>query len=643
MGALNPPVLANFATVQRLLCLFAQGLTGRYLRVEMSDARWPCYTDPEAAGDSLLLPEFIDDFPAAEHNFGAYRIGVLRQIVCLDATKLEFDWSRWLRLSRRPRLLRRIFAALESLRVDSTVGRLYPGARADLDRVQSRSFSRRPSIERLPPLASLLEALLQYCLGRPREALRVGDMQALTRIIDEAAAVGENDADAADSARAAAHIVAILESMFARASRAGARGELTHLPGAPATGPVTPVPDARIPLLPAHRAVEAAEVAPELACVQPQGGPCEESSGEMLPGHESGRHGRGQSGMASSDASRAADGAAPGCVTASCAAVVRPPRSAQPRSFLYDEWDHQHATYLTAWCRVFEHRLRGEDVGFLDAVHRRHAALARQIRRQFTCIRPESWERVRRTDDGEELELDRIIEAVIDRRAGQAIDPSLYTRRDRARRDVAAALLVDMSASTDFPVPERSTGAARALDCGPRRRVLDVAKDSLALMGEALCTLGDSFAIYGFSGDGREDVEFNVAKDFHDPVSPQTWAALAAMQPRCSTRMGPAIRHALNRLTHQPENMKVLIIVSDGYPEDRDYGPDRNDTEYGIKDTARALREAQAAGVMDFCITIDPAGHDYLKRMCTASRYLVIDDVDALPRELIKVYRALTV
>jgi nitric oxide reductase activation protein len=133
-----------------------------------------------------------------------------------------------------------------------------------------------------------------------------------------------------------------------------------------------------------------------------------------------------------------------------------------------------------------------------------------------------------------------------------------------------------------------------------------------------------------------------VAKDFADKLSARTWAALAAMEPRRSTRMGAAIRHALSKLARESASMKVLIIVSDGYPEDLDYGADRTDREYGIQDTARALREAQHAGVMDFCVTIDPAGHDYLRRMCRESRYLVIDDVTALPRELTKLYRTLT-
>ena len=113
------------------------------------------------------------------------------------------------------------------------------------------------------------------------------------------------------------------------------------------------------------------------------------------------------------------------------------------------------------------------------------------------------------------------------------------------------------------------------------------------------------------------------------------------MEPRRYTRMGPAIRHAATKLVAQPARTKVLIVVSDGYPQDKDYGPIAGDSEYGLHDTARALQEAERAHISTFCITVDPAGHDYLRRMCAEDRYLVIDDVTALPEELSKIYRAL--
>jgi nitric oxide reductase NorD protein len=106
--------------------------------------------------------------------------------------------------------------------------------------------------------------------------------------------------------------------------------------------------------------------------------------------------------------------------------------------------------------------------------------------------------------------------------------------------------------------------------------------------------------------------------------------------------MGPAIRHATLKLARRPALQRLLILVSDGYPQDIDYGPDRNDEGYGLQDTARALREAERAGVSTFCVTIDPAGHDYLRRMCTADGYRVIEEVQALPQALSEIYARLT-
>jgi nitric oxide reductase NorD protein len=164
--------------------------------------------------------------------------------------------------------------------------------------------------------------------------------------------------------------------------------------------------------------------------------------------------------------------------------------------------------------------------------------------------------------------------------------------------------------------------------------VIDVAKDALAVMADALVPLGDAVALYGFSGQGRDGVEFAVAKDFADPLGASTWAALAAIEPRGATRMGAAVRHAASKLARQPAARRLLVVVSDGYPQDSDYGPDRNDEEYGVQDTARALQDAERAGLSTLCVTIDPAGHDYLRRMCPPESYLVIDDVPALPAGL---------
>jgi hypothetical protein len=521
-----------------------------------------------------------------------------------------------------------------------------------LERVLAHALARRPRAHTLRRIPALVEGLRQFCLGAARAKLVQEDSSGLlARLIDMAAKVKQQDTDVLDSARAAIDICAAIEVLW--------RGD--SLESLPAAEPADD--DALSPLK---------DGAAEIDLGRDEAGQGIDFRGELLADSQLTRRrgarkaariaGRQAANYSTDDAAKAALDAA----AVHFGSVSAPgPQSSEQRSFLYDEWDYLGQSYLRAWCRVFEHHLSGDNFSFIDDVRRRHSALASRVRRQFGFIKPQAWHRVRGVSDGDELDIDGVVDAVIDRRRGHAADSHLYVRRDRAVRDVAAAFLVDMSASTDFPLPDKTAAAiaapAEPQDSGlylyagrfeypgpptaptaPKRRVIDVSKDALALMCDALQRLGDSFAIYGFSGDGRENVEFHVAKDFTDKLSARTWAALAAMQPRRSTRMGAAIRHALSKLARQSANMKVLIIVSDGYPEDHDYGTDRTDREYGIQDTAHALREAGQAGVTDFCVTIDPAGHDYLRRMCRESRYLIIDDVAALPGELSKIYRTLT-
>ena len=103
--------------------------------------------------------------------------------------------------------------------------------------------------------------------------------------------------------------------------------------------------------------------------------------------------------------------------------------------------------------------------------------------------------------------------------------------------------------------------------------------------------------------------------------------------------MGAALRHASRKIGAVAARARHLMLLSDGFPQDDDYGEDRRSHVYGIRDTAIALREAEAAGVTPFCVTVDRAGHDYLREMCEDSRYMVIDDIGALPQELPKIYR----
>jgi nitric oxide reductase NorD protein len=114
---------------------------------------------------------------------------------------------------------------------------------------------------------------------------------------------------------------------------------------------------------------------------------------------------------------------------------------------------------------------------------------------------------------------------------------------------------------------------------------------------------------------------------------------ISALTPRHSTRMGTAVRHASRKLKDVASRAKLLILLSDGLPEDSDYGPDKHTPTYGLRDTMMALREAERYGILPFCLTVDKGGHDYLRELCAPSRYMVIEDVTTLPLELPKIYQ----
>ena len=546
-----------------------------------------------------------------------------------DARGLAFD------ASSRPGLVRRVYGVLEDRRIDTATRSHYPGARRDLDRLLALARAAAPDEAPVEWRAAMVESLQLHSLGATRDELlaRVGPrlQAALGVMLDLTTSIETAD----DSARAALAIGELLD-------------EELDLAGDPTVAVTQPV-----------------DVEHEGTLDPPDDRPRPEAAVPRPPsvGMHQEQADRSQLGqLADVDA---IDPETPDDEDQSWPAR-RPtdfvdPRGADERDarvFFYDEWDHVGQRNRPAWCRVVERRFEGDDRTFIGEVRRRHGVLIGRLRRQLAFIRPEGWVRVHHADEGDELDLDAVIEAVVDRRTGHTVDERLHIRRDRAARDVATAFLVDLSASTSSPIPDEEALAAAAaaaaaaeeemlyrggwIDPGPPpevgRRVLDVAKESVAVMCDALELLGDRHAVYGFSGETRHRVDVHVAKDFDDRTSAATWAALAAMRSLKYTRMGPAVRHATAKLAAQPSRTKLLVVISDGYPQDVDYGPIRGDREYGLQDTARALRDAVDAGIAPYLLTIDPAGHDYLRRMLPAHSYVVIEDVHELPRELATLY-----
>ena len=334
----------------------------------------------------------------------------------------------------------------------------------------------------------------------------------------------------------------------------------------------------------------------------------------------------------------------------------------EPRTYAYDEWDFRAGDYKPKWCIVKEKTVEEGDPAFYNDVLRNYMTLSAHIKRQFELIMPESFRKIYRLIDGEDLDLNAALEAWCDLRMNVPPDDKIYWHRNRARRDVAVVFLLDMSASTaeaidegrqvvddrdapDDPV-EYMVWLRRRREGLVRRnykRIIDLEKESTALLMQALESIGDTYGIYGFSGYGRENVEFYVIKDINEAFGDRIKRRIDKVTPLHATRMGAAIRHAITKLEDQDAATKVLFLISDGRPQDRGYSREGVEKEYAVHDTHMALVEARRKDITPFCLTVDKAGHDYLKSMCGDMGYEVLGDIWSLPERLPMLYRKLTV
>ncbi len=295
-------------------------------------------------------------------------------------------------------------------------------------------------------------------------------------------------------------------------------------------------------------------------------------------------------------------------------------------TFTYDEWDATVSDYRSRWCTVRRRLLAGGDPAFVDETVERYRGEVLLIRRQFERLRPDRIRRFFRQEEGDELDLDALIEALADRQAGAPMSDKVFIRRDKKQRDVACLFLLDMSDSTDQVVEGD-------------RRVIDVEKEGLVLLSEAIRQLDDQYAIMGFSSKGRKLVDAYMIKDFEDDFDDSVSARIGAVAPLDYTRLGAAIRHGAECVAGRPAGARLLVLLSDGRPYDLGYG----DMHYAMEDTKMALAEARRSGVNAFCITVDPKGPDYLEDLFGVNGYTVIQNVGHLPTKLPRIYRNLTV
>ena len=303
-------------------------------------------------------------------------------------------------------------------------------------------------------------------------------------------------------------------------------------------------------------------------------------------------------------------------------------------AFAYDEWDRELNDYRVGWSRVIEKKVKKGDRNFVELARSRYRGVISSIRHQFQLMKPENLTRINRELDGEDYDLNALVEFVIDRKADGRQSENIYTKRLRKQRDVAVSILLDQSSSTARTITRNPLQPYTY----PGRRIIEIEKEGLVLMSEALEAVGDVYSINGFTSEGRRNVKFYVVKDFGEKYSEEIERRIGGITFQNNTRLGAAVRHASHKLLRQEARTKLLIILTDGRPYDHDYG----DARYAREDVREALTEAKIAGITPFCITIDRESEAELKDLYGDVGYTIIDDVLSLPERMPNIYRRLT-
>ena len=630
-------------SVQHLLRLYVEALTGREVEVA------PVAAVPDEArigdGRTIHLPSVVNEFgdddldfklykvlaahAAGQIEFGTYERGggplvagkaiaerfenvdaldafaiADEQLYTTDITDSNTDFSDYrdvLKVFPLPQLARRIFGTLENGRIDRRLRQTYRGLRRDLDLIRDHLSGRRPRINELPALLVPFELLFQVTmLGGARDDAR----QAYGQVVSELETIvseylSNSEATVADTLMATSRVYDLFKS-------------------------VTPADDS-------VQQVETPEDQTDGDDDSPVTERMKQQQTQQMPQRRDAR----ELFNAWNDTAPEAD--ADELAGAEAWSEAETPEQVLAEgevAYNYDEWDRELTDHRLGWCRVIEKRVKHGDRSFVEQTRERHKGVISSIRHQFQLMKPENLTRVANEVDGEEFDLNAVIDYVIDRRADGQQSERIYTKRLRRRRDVAVSFLLDQSSSTARTIGRHPLQPYTR----PGRRIIEIEKEGLVLMSEALEAVGDVYAINGFTSEGRRNVKFYVVKDFNEKYSDEVKQRIGGINYQNNTRLGAAIRHATAKLAKQDARTRLLIVLSDGRPYDHDYG----DARYAREDTREALRQAKTEGITPFCITIDRESEAELRDLYGEVGYTIIDDVLSLPERLPGIYRRLT-
>ncbi|MGB4829360.1 MAG: VWA domain-containing protein, partial [Paracoccaceae bacterium] len=302
-------------------------------------------------------------------------------------------------------------------------------------------------------------------------------------------------------------------------------------------------------------------------------------------------------------------------------------REALSGATLYPEWDVRTNSYLPAHARVLHSRAEASEATPAFRADPRANARIRAVRRQFEALRP-SLVSTPGHPDGDELDTERAVRAQVDLLAcGEGTD-RVWRQTRPERRDLAVSILLDVSRSTESAIPGHGHEG---------RSVIEIEREALAALAWGLDACGDSFAIHAFSSLKRHRVYLQEVKSFTEPMSDATEHRIAALRPGHYTRLGAAIRHVSAGLTKEARRRRLLLVITDGKPNDLDH----NEGRHGIEDSRMAVMEARRAGHSVFGITVDRDGKSWFPRLFGQGAFALIPNPEKLTQALPQIYRQL--
>ncbi len=634
-------------SIQSLLRLYVEGLTGRVIEIA------PLAAVPSEArlgdGRTIHLPSVVAEFgdeeldfrlykvlaahAAGQIEFGTYAQGTDELRAAYASLSDRYDpakqderaafaddgyvpqvehprsepapqsdslrYSDALQLFPIPALARRIFGTIENGRIDRRLRRTYRGLNRDLDLIRAHLNGRRPKITDLPPTLVPFELLFQITmLGGALEDARNFYGQIVSEIETVVAEyLSDENASVADSLMAASRVYDLFQSISLENS------------------------EQQIEIPDEQEQEDANKLAEEMMSQRErEPKPQRRDARELFNAWNTESEGE----FDELDGSEAwGEGEMP-----------EQDLEAGEVAFNYDEWDRDLTDHRVGWCRVIEKKVKRGNRAFVDETRERYKGVVSSIRHQFQLLKPEDLTKITNETDGEDYDLNAVVDFFIDRRADGQQSERIYTKRLRRRRDVAVSFLLDQSSSTARTIGRHPLQPYTH----PGRRIIEIEKEGLVLMSEALEAVGDVYAINGFTSEGRRNVKFYVLKDFNEQYSDEVMRRIGGITYQNNTRLGAAIRHATAKLEKQEARTRLLIVLSDGRPYDHDYG----DARYAREDTREALVNAKTRGITPFCITIDRESESELRDLYGEVGYTIIDDVLSLPERLPGIYRRLT-